>query len=422
MQEAPTMDSRGRQASRRRPAFSLALDLLECRQLLSTAAESVVAVAVDRVAEVAALLPAPLDAGPAPTSPIQPSVLAKYVEVAVWSELATGSMPAPPATALASTTTAPPAVVQVRASAVAEHDLTTGYVPAIETGAWPKPAGGYADRAVTGSFMPHPDTAPDSEAVFGPKPLLPGQMAAFLYEVLISGDPPSGMVLGRSTGGSPSETDDIIGAGVAPSHGEDPATIHDPKDTSTQNDAEGHAVEVIPTPIRLAFKGGLPARPVNADTPTGTSVVAGGLAAKDSDATVLDLADTAGTATDGGTGPAPDVPGSVGKGDLIGVPPLDAAIVSPRCADLLTEFLPFDRRSLVDAVDRFLEPLKDIGSELVRWESPTGLAAAALVVVVGAVAWDAARRNARADAAGRDEREDDLALLPGDPSEWSLEG
>ena len=36
----------------------------------------------------------------------------------------------------------------------------------------------------------------------------------------------------------------------------------------------------------------------------------------------------------------------------------------PRGSDLLTEFLPFDRATLEDAIDRFLAPLEELGSEL----------------------------------------------------------
>ena len=72
----------------------------------------------------------------------------------------------------------------------------------------------------------------------------------------------------------------------------------------------------------------------------------------------------------------------------------------PACADLLTEFLPFGRAALEDAIDGFLAPFEGLGSELVHWRSPVSLVPAATVVAAAALTWDVARRRPSRDVGG----------------------
>jgi hypothetical protein len=111
-------------------------------------------------------------------------------------------------------------------------------------------------------------------------------------------------------------------------------------------------------------------------------------------------------------------------GDAAGVAaksqPVEEPAPPPRCADLLTDFLPFDRAALEGAIDQFLAPFEGLHSEPVNWRSPSSLLPAATLVVTAALAWAVARRRARANVAGREERQEDLARVPGYPLAWSF--
>jgi pilus assembly protein FimV len=117
-----------------------------------------------------------------------------------------------------------------------------------------------------------------------------------------------------------------------------------------------------------------------------------------------------------------------GDGGTPGAPaeplPVDEPLAPPRSADVLTEFLPFGRASLEEAINRFLAPFEGLESELVHWQSPAGLVSAAAVVATAALAWEGVRRRARAVSARREEceeRDEDFARFPGYPTAWSLE-
>lgn len=102
-----------------------------------------------------------------------------------------------------------------------------------------------------------------------------------------------------------------------------------------------------------------------------------------------------------------------------------AAEPSPRCADLLTEFLPFKRAALDQAIDRFLSPLEDLGAELAAWQPPSGLIPAMAIIAGAALAAEVARRRAGGggDApavAATGQSGDELVRFPGDPWVWSI--
>jgi hypothetical protein len=111
-----------------------------------------------------------------------------------------------------------------------------------------------------------------------------------------------------------------------------------------------------------------------------------------------------------------------GDPDSVGVEPrpIEGPAPHPLSADLLTEFLPFGRASLEDAIDRFLAPLEGLGSELVHWQSPASLISATTVVATAALVWEALRRRARAGMAADEECEEDVARYPGHPAAWSI--
>ncbi len=104
-------------------------------------------------------------------------------------------------------------------------------------------------------------------------------------------------------------------------------------------------------------------------------------------------------------------------------PSQSASEPSPRCADLLTEFLPFDRAALDQAIDRFLTPLEDLGSELAAWEPPAGLIPVTAIVAGAALTAEVARRRAHSNtvvvAATVDSREE-FVRFPGYPWAWSI--
>jgi hypothetical protein len=99
---------------------------------------------------------------------------------------------------------------------------------------------------------------------------------------------------------------------------------------------------------------------------------------------------------------------------------IEESAPSPRSAGLLTEFLPFDRASLEDAIDRFLAPLENLGGELLDWRPSPGLVHAAAFVTAATVATEAVRRRLRIRGASEDAGEEDFARFPGHPSAWGF--
>jgi hypothetical protein len=93
---------------------------------------------------------------------------------------------------------------------------------------------------------------------------------------------------------------------------------------------------------------------------------------------------------------------------------------SPRYAGPLTEFLPFDRASLEDAIDRFLAPLEDLGAELVDWRPSPGLVHVAALVATATVATEVVRRRLRFQGGMEDAGEEAFARFPGHPSAWGF--
>jgi hypothetical protein len=93
---------------------------------------------------------------------------------------------------------------------------------------------------------------------------------------------------------------------------------------------------------------------------------------------------------------------------------------SPRSAGPLTEFLPFDRASLEDAIDRFLAPLEDLGAELANWRPSSGLISTAAVVATATVATEVVRRRLGVRRATDDAGEEAFARFPSHPSAWGF--
>jgi hypothetical protein len=89
----------------------------------------------------------------------------------------------------------------------------------------------------------------------------------------------------------------------------------------------------------------------------------------------------------------------------------------PQLADLIAGFLPFDRRSLESAIDRFLSPLEDLGAAMPATPGPTGLVPAVLAAMATVLAWEAVLRLRRAEEGGIVELEGDegLVAFPGLP-------
>jgi hypothetical protein len=97
----------------------------------------------------------------------------------------------------------------------------------------------------------------------------------------------------------------------------------------------------------------------------------------------------------------------------------------PRYSDLLVEFLPFDRSSLENAIDRFLEGFETLGTELSDMSEPAGLVPALVGTALTAVAAGFTLRQLLARHEDRrssaEEAEDDLAGFAGFPKSWRLE-
>jgi hypothetical protein len=98
---------------------------------------------------------------------------------------------------------------------------------------------------------------------------------------------------------------------------------------------------------------------------------------------------------------------------------------SPRYSDLLVEFLPFDRASLENAIDRFLEGFETLGTELTDLREPASLVPALVgtgltaLAVAATLRQQLARQEAKRSSA--DEAEEELARFAGFPNSWRLE-
>jgi hypothetical protein len=75
---------------------------------------------------------------------------------------------------------------------------------------------------------------------------------------------------------------------------------------------------------------------------------------------------------------------------------------------------------LEDAIDHFLAPLEDLGTELANWSPPTGLLPAATLVATAALATEAVRQRIRGGEAVGEEADEDFARFPGYPKAWRL--
>jgi hypothetical protein len=75
-------------------------------------------------------------------------------------------------------------------------------------------------------------------------------------------------------------------------------------------------------------------------------------------------------------------------------PPVEAVdeLQLPRGADLLSDFLPFDRASLELAVDRFLDQLEDLGAGLAWVQDPTGMVSEPILCAAAIAAFEFGRR------------------------------
>jgi hypothetical protein len=117
-------------------------------------------------------------------------------------------------------------------------------------------------------------------------------------------------------------------------------------------------------------------------------------------------------------------PGEEARSDVEGVitepASIEGPVPSPRHAGPLTEFLPFDRASLEDAIDRFLAPLEDLGTELVDWRPSPGLVQVAAFVTTATVATEVVRRRLGVRRATEDAGEEAFARFPGHPSAWGF--
>jgi hypothetical protein len=95
---------------------------------------------------------------------------------------------------------------------------------------------------------------------------------------------------------------------------------------------------------------------------------------------------------------------------------------SPRNSGLLTDFLPFDRSGLAEAIEQFLAEFEGLGAELADWQSSTGVLPALATVTVAVVASELARRRSRGaqPEASAAEEDEGLARSLGFPGTWSF--
>src|SRR5271166_1226905 len=102
----------------------------------------------------------------------------------------------------------------------------------------------------------------------------------------------------------------------------------------------------------------------------------------------------------------------------------DVEMPSLRYSDLLTEFLPFDRSFVENAIDRFLDRFESLGGELTDLRETTNLVPAVAATALTALAVEVALRRWRArdeaNGAPAEDVEEELARFAGFPNLWSL--
>jgi hypothetical protein len=108
------------------------------------------------------------------------------------------------------------------------------------------------------------------------------------------------------------------------------------------------------------------------------------------------------------------------NGEMIEAREIEGPIPPPRCAELLTEFLPAGRAMLEDAIDHFLAPLEDLGAELANGPPSARMIPAATLAAAAALAMAAVQQRMRGSQAVGDEADEDFARLPGHPEAWRL--
>ncbi len=93
----------------------------------------------------------------------------------------------------------------------------------------------------------------------------------------------------------------------------------------------------------------------------------------------------------------------------------------PVAADLITEFLPFDRNALDAAIDRFAAPLDELGTNLAGWAFRWDAASGTMLVLATALAIEVARRRLRdGGPLSSESHDEELVRFPGHPSTWGL--
>jgi hypothetical protein len=131
------------------------------------------------------------------------------------------------------------------------------------------------------------------------------------------------------------------------------------------------------------------------------------------------------------------VPGSGGRGKGAGAEAragtavrestlVELEVPAPQRSDLITDFRPFDRAAVEQAIDRFLQQFEDLGVGLSRFQGPTDVLVELLAVAVALTAWKVVPKML-----GRSREEDaelvavDVATsldgISGLPGSWSPE-
>jgi hypothetical protein len=362
------MKSRGGRSCRRRVASLIGIDILECKQLLSTAGAVGDVAAVDRSEPVAvSAAPVAADAVPrgsndAPSAP---------------TRAPSGPIPGPPAASVAST---------------ASSDGNTGPAAAEQADT--------ATQAVSAQ--------PGASAI---APDVPGNGLSGPSNPTSGNGGPTGSAVDSPVADQPGDLGWTFDAGVAQSDGIDEATLVAP--------LMSVAVSV---PVRSGplVNGGAMTRPSDHGLsglepgPDGAPPTVAGASA------VLRIAVRAPGRMTAGLDVTVDSAQSRGESEIIEAGAGDEPRPSFQYADLLTEFLPFDRATLEHAIDTFLEPLADLGSEWASGSPSTSLIATATLVVTTSLAAEVVRRRVLGGQPTVVEGDEDLGRFPGYVSAWEL--
>jgi hypothetical protein len=381
-------------------ATLIAIDILECKHLLSVVGTAGNIVEVDRSQPVAVSAP------PAPGDAVSLGTSDASSALPLDGAMSQATPPQPAASEASTTSseedTSPKDAGEAIAPTLAVPGQQRSSAIALDVG-----GGGLPDSSVPTSG----DGGPTLSATDPPAaaPDVPGGGLRSSSDPTSVDQGPIRSAAEHPTGEHPGDLGWTIDAGVAPSEGTEEASSVSPAT------APAASVPVRSGPL---VNGGAVAR-LSGHALSASEPGPDGAPLREAAADPLIAASAPGRLT---AGPDVTVDGtrSRGDGEIFEVRAGEGPLPASRCADLLTEFLPFDRATLDHAIDSFLDPLEDLGSECANWSPSRSLIPTATLVVTTALTAEVVRRRVRSGQWAAEEGDEDVARIPDYAPDWGL--